>query len=596
MRRVSLWTIIITLCSLLSCAPRPQKVVSSRSAVVVPELFAADSLRIPYLYTEAVRLAAQTDNPLVALPYLEEILLLDSLHAPTNHFMSMIKTELRNPKEAVRHSVIAYAADTTNIDYLSQLAFAEVECGHYAAGKRHFNRLLKLDSKNAYNYHAAAALYAGTGMPHTAIALLDSAEYKLGYIKALADQKRELLMSVKLYDRAKAETLSAVANNPFDIDGYRVLGDIYAATGEDSLAVVNYQKALELAPTNPATLISASQFHYARGNEAEFLALVQQIFANDQITLEHKLKIYDNMTEDVDLYRRNYFSINTLTSLLRIKYPNDYRTADRQATHFIRTGELEKALKVYKSAAETEDAPVEAFGWVISIERHLGHADSVMHYIDRAIDRFPEQSDLHLMKAYELQNRADSGQREVVGEYQKAADLALTAAEKSNAYGSLGDYYYSLGHPNKAFRTYEKALDENPNNATVLNNWAYFLSELVEASLEKEKELSRAAEIDLERALEMSIRAVELEPSNPTYLDSKAWILHLLGRSAEAKPILKQAISLDSSADDTLLLHYADVLAALEENFMAEIYYQRALDAGGDKELIDSRIAKLKEK
>ena len=58
---------------------------------------------------------------------------------------------------------------------------------------------------------------------------------------------------------------------------------------------------------------------------------------------------------------------------------------------------------------------------------------------------------------------------------------------------------------------------------------------------------------------------------------------------------MRQAISLDKSGDSTLLLHYGDILAAEGDGFMAEIYYQRALDAGEDAALIEERIAALKE-
>ena len=59
---------------------------------------------------------------------------------------------------------------------------------------------------------------------------------------------------------------------------------------------------------------------------------------------------------------------------------------------------------------------------------------------------------------------------------------------------------------------------------------------------------------------------------------------------------MMQAISLDSSNDDTLLLHYAEILAADGSEFMAEMYYKRAMEAGGNKEYINQRLEALKNK
>ena len=109
----------------------------------------------------------------------------------------------------------------------------------------------------------------------------------------------------------------------------------------------------------------------------------------------------------------------------------------------------------------------------------------------------------------------------------------------------------------------------------MLNNYAYFLS------LEERK---------LERALEMSTRANELNEGNPTFLDTKAWILYKMGRYADAKKVMQLAISLDRSKDPTFALHYGDILYALGEEFMAKIYWRKALEQGAEKEEIEKRF------
>ena len=140
----------------------------------------------------------------------------------------------------------------------------------------------------------------------------------------------------------------------------------------------------------------------------------------------------------------------------------------------------------------------------------------------------------------------------------------------------IGNFGISATEQIKLFK---KALQEYRYNATALNNWAYELCEMGE---------------DLELALEMSSQACEEEPSVPTYLDTKAWILFKMGDIQEAKKIMRQAISLDDSGDSTFLLHYGDILAAEGDVFMAEIYYKRALEAGEEGEIIEQRIEALK--
>ena len=43
---------------------------------------------------------------------------------------------------------------------------------------------------------------------------------------------------------------------------------------------------------------------------------------------------------------------------------------------------------------------------------------------------------------------------------------------------------------------------------------------------------------------------------------------------------MQQAVALDAQESAALLVHYGDILKALGENFMAEIYWRKALEKG----------------
>lgn len=578
-RTTTLCLLVISL--LVSCATVPQK-SGERVGIEVPEWFGGeDSLRVAYLYTEGARVVAESGVPIEGLPYWEYILKIDSLHGGANHKMSELAANI-HPQDALKYSQRAVESDTTNIEFLGQYAFTQVATGQYKAALQTYNKLLRKDSRNPYNYRMAAALYTNEGMPHMAISLLDSAEYKLGHIEELANYKRVLLVGVRQFDRAISETQSAIANNPFNHSNFRILGEIYARTGQDSLALVNFERAVELAPNDAESLISAAEFNLSRGDYARYFDLVKTLFLLDGEPLDAKLDLYDDLISSVEFYRQNFFAINTLVSILHVKYPDSYEVTSRYATHLIRAGEIEKALEIYRQEVLKEDAPLDAHLSVVDIESFLGLREEMLLHLDEAIAHYPNEESLYLRKAFELQRNADGGsEREIVALYKQAIKMAPDDEAKSDTMASLGDYYHSIENPKMCYRWYAKALEHNPDNSLVLNNWAYFLSE-------ENKEL--------DKALQMSLRACELTPSNPTYLDTQAWILHLLGRTAEAKTIMRQAVSLDTTEDDTLLLHYAEILEAEGNSFMAEVYYKRALEAGGDEDYINQKLGALKNK
>lgn len=123
------------------------------------------------------------------------------------------------------------------------------------------------------------------------------------------------------------------------------------------------------------------------------------------------------------------------------------------------------------------------------------------------------------------------------------------------------DCYYNMGQKEKAFKEYEAALKINPQDATVLNNYAYFMAC-------EGKNLAKCAK--------MSRAALELEPENATFLDTYAWILHLQKKYSTARSYFKKAMLYGGNSSSTILEHYAATLEALGEDTLAKAYREQA--------------------
>jgi Tfp pilus assembly protein PilF len=129
-----------------------------------------------------------------------------------------------------------------------------------------------------------------------------------------------------------------------------------------------------------------------------------------------------------------------------------------------------------------------------------------------------------------------------------------------NIYSIFGDIYHSLGDNERAYEAFDSCLIYRPEDAMVLNNYAYYLS------LDKK---------DLERAEEMSAKSLEIEPGNPTYLDTYAWILFQQKKYPEAQVYI-----------DSVLVMLGDSLTADDENLLehaGDIYYK----AGNKSKALD---------
>ena len=481
--------------------------------------------------------------------------------------------------EAERYSLRAYRTDTTDSWFTAQLGRLQILQEDYAEGIRLFNEMVRLKGNDPENHRILAMLYNENKQPFSAIIVLDSAERRFGIHEAISPLKRQLLVATAQYDQALEQNEELIAADPYNIDNYIIAAELYAHAKKDSLALVNYDRALALDSTSISALGSLNEFYGMRGDHPNYLRTMVPLFASREVDLERKIKIFKRLTNNIDYYQKFYGQLNQLAITVAVTHPDDLDAMELYTTHLIATGDLDRALEIYKSHVNDPVPEPQIFNTILDIESFKERADSVEYYTRLAMKRFPDRPEFMLRKgSYYLIN-------EQYKQAERAFRDALRRIDSDSLRGAtltmIGDAQYQDKRPRAAFRTYEKALRLLPNDAGLLNNYAYFLSEEGR---------------ELERALEMSKRAITISTNNSTYLDTYAWILYKLGRYDEAKRYMRQAVTLDPTQSEVLMCHYGDILYALGENFMAQIYWEKARDGGYDKTEIESRLQKLKKK
>lgn len=588
--------VLLLLCSVF-CGAFARK---TRQVAPAPQI--PDSLEGIYRFTEGIKRAFIDQDTAAARQALERSLAADSTYGPAWYELAGLLLYTDAP-EALLCAERAYRTDTADKWYLLQLGQAQILNDRYRDAIRTYDRLREVDAQNPDSYRVLAMLYEREKQPYSAIAVLDSAEVRFGRFDFLSELKRRLLVGTRQYDRAVAEAQALIEETPYKAENHLLLGELYARQKKDSLALAAFGEAFRIDSASVAVLAAYSEFHTERHDYATALNYARRLFLSDEMPLDDKIDYFDRITGDRNFYGKFYLQINDLATTLAMKYPHDPRVVKLYADHLIASGQLDDALAYYKTHLGDTPPRVEYYNTVIDIESYRQRPDSVALYVDRAMRLFPGEVELHLRKGQTLSyaERYD----EALQFYKNSLRLSLSDSLRGVVWGIIGETYHLMGrqalrkaggaerslyeHPTgsaahfmrRCYDAYDRSLRLRYDNATVLNNYAYFLS------LEGR---------DLERALTMSERANALDRNNPTFLDTHAWILYRMGRLAEAKKAMQQALSLDRSDSPDLRLHYGDILAALGEKFMAETYWRRALEGGyEDPEAIVERIRRLKE-
>lgn len=533
-----------------------------------------DSLSRSYRHTEAVKELVIRHDTLSAREIWQEIVREDSTYAPASYYLSLTE---RDKDKSVRHAHRAFVSDSTNKWYTKNYADRLISSGRYTRAIPIFRRLMRLDPRNLQSYHALAVLYGINGMPYSAIAILDSAELRLGYNYYLADIKQELLLSTRQYVKAIEEGERRVKEHPYDAEGFSRLANIYDVAGRDSLARVTYDKAFKLDTTNIETIIAIADYYSRKGNLTRMLDYEQHLFRSNKVDLETKLTRIDDYISDRNIYADFYPRIGGIIRQMAIDYPNNRDVIDIYSQHLILGGYHDEALEYLRRHLQDDGVTDGDYLYVVQLEHYMGLDTLLSEDLHMGLQRFPHSVDLLSFYSYYLSQESDYDR--AISVLKQALKSASDDISRSQILCNIGDMYHEKEEDKQAFRYYKRALALDKDNALALNNYAYFLSLRGE---------------DLERALAMAERAVELKPNNASYIDTKAWVLHQMGRNEEAKVVMRQALSISSMQDDSLLMHYADILWALGEKFMAETYWQKAVERGYDKELMDAHIQTIK--
>jgi tetratricopeptide (TPR) repeat protein len=124
--------------------------------------------------------------------------------------------------------------------------------------------------------------------------------------------------------------------------------------------------------------------------------------------------------------------------------------------------------------------------------------------------------------------------------------------------------------------TLREAIKIDPDNATLLNNLGYYLTERGDR---------------LQEAEDLIKRAVNIAPTNGSFLDSLGWLFFKQGRTSEAQKYLEQAVFY-SPRSGTIHDHVGDLHKKLGNPDKARAEWETALKLSTDQD----EIKKIKEK
>lgn len=553
-----------------------RQVQSSLTKSNIPSSANESSLEKDYLLVEAMKYHVLGDAS-SALALVNQAIKRDSLCAACYYLQSDIFAGAGMYSQASEASAKAVVLDSTNQWYQLMLANVTMRTGDIPTSISQFENLLDEFGYNPDVYFNLANLYGSSSNYDAAMAMLDTLEMRERYGEQISLSRQQLYYSAGYTDKLLDEAKKLNEYSPGNPQYITLLGDAYARENENDKAKEYYDQVLAVDSLYYPAQIGLMDIYRKQNSHDEFFNELRKLCLNNRFPLEEKGRYLSLVISDPTLGKIGLPKLNDIFKEMLLANSNDWNFILLYVSYLMQTEQGEEAITVLEGymAQPTFDGRYEVQEIYLSLLNTTQKWDKLVVKSDEVLKTNSNNMQLYMFKSVGLWQLNKLG--EATKTLNTALKYTLDTTQRYDIYALMGDLYHLNGEKKKSYSSYDKALELKPDGIIVLNNYAYYLSE------EGER---------LTDALRMSKKVIEVEPNNPTYLDTYGWILYKMGLYSEAKNTFRQAIMFGGRSESVLLDHYGDVLFALEEYDTAILYYEFALEAP-DVENVDVIKAKI---
>ena len=406
-----------------------------------------------------------------------------------------------------------------------------------------------------------------------AVEKMDLLEQIIGENEFINEQRLSIYKRQGNDKKVISELEKLIEKNPENTRYYSMLAQVYIENGKEKEVLKIYEKIKEINPDNPYINISLLEFYEKNGdNDKAFNELLEAI-RNKNLDLTTKANTYDYwMNKHQDATNINEQARQCGEAFIET-HPDIKQGYLILGSYYIVNENAVKSKELYQRALAIDST--DFYGWqnLIISESRLNENEAVRDHAAAALKYYPMQPVFYWYAG--VANAVLENNEDAISYLEKGRRYTSDKLQMANFDAFLGDLYHQLGDEEKAFDAYDRTLRNDPDNALVLNNYAYYLS------LRGER---------LDEALKMAIHANELVPDNVYYLDTYAWVLYKLGRYKEAEKQMKKCLSLDKNPSGANLEHYGDILLQLGKKKEAVEYWNKAKQAGGYSKDLEQKL------
>ena len=432
-----------------------------------------------------------------------------------------------------------------------------------------FGEILAKNPENLGALYSMARCYQDLNDPQKALPYYEKITDLYGFDQDVLRRMYEIYKSFGNFEKS-AEVISyMLVLDPYDINKLLELASLYSKLGRDEEAKKIYLRLSALNPENKQVQAEIVKLYFNRNEIEKGFSEFALLLGKDTLSAGEKIQLGELYFSMVQQQPNLINIVENIFIYISGKYPDNWLPYYYLAQIDIQNKRNESAAAKLNKSFSLADTTAEAFiqiGYSLFTLEKYEDAKSVL---EKGLEKNFSDFRLHLTYGLTMQRLNDL----------PAAIVHFEKAEKLNpndlnVLSSLALAYNSNKQYKESDGAYERALIIDPDNALILNNYAYNLS-------------TRGQSLD--KALEMAHRAIRKEPNNPSYLDTIGWIYYMMKDYKTAKDYIEKAVSINGS-NAVLLEHLGDTYFALKDNQRASYFWRKALELSPDNNELKEKI------
>ncbi len=526
----------------------------------------------------------------------------ERLKARDFYTTGIFKQQQGHYNEALVAFYQALQYDTTSATIYNSIAENHMKLSHFESAKIYLQKSLRLKPENSEALQLLAECYLRLGQDDQAIATFkrilkanpydtDARQYlillyeknddALGIAKEneamlrLYGKSPEILQRLsqiyirqKMYNKALYYLNELQAIDSTSAETPYLMGQIKDVQNQPDSAAFFYRKTLDREPTHKGALDRLTLRYRSKRDWKAIIDLYRPVLKADSTNRAARI-----------MSAEAYYYLETYDQARRLLLPL-VQGAEADPALMELMGRIELESKHAASAASyfrriLQHAHDNRIAWMF-LAFSLSDMDSLQQaqkVFEEALNHFPE--DVNLWAFYGNNLQEQEFYEPAISAYHKTLELDST---NRTALAGLPVIYETLKMYTQCDSVYELAIKRLPNNALILNNFGYSLSE---------------RNIRLQDALKMAQKAISIQPDNAAYLDTIGWIYYKLGQFEKAAHYIQKAVD-SGEASAVVLEHLGDVYAGLEQVEQARTYWQKSIELEPDNPTLLKKLEKIK--